>query len=294
MNSMKFIKKIFTKSQEDISPEEQEKLNSMLNENDVREEDIYIDSENEYIYHEEDEIKPSVNENEVEDIEEIDLEEIVKKIKPDQINKLRNLLDKKEEEIEKKNPSIQTINKEKEETIETHEHDEEKEKFEQENETDAIGELKTQEIENIKDEHEIAEESEENKLVEEEKEEYLELEGENNNNETFTQNEIIADEMKALFSKENIFVKTTRNSEHEVLDGKTLTQINVFDNFSDMNTSVSEQNSWFVSNIKKLSELKNFKILKSEEGVKDLVWEKDEPVMICFRANNVVNNIEEF
>lgn len=55
--------------------------------------------------------------------------------------------------------------------------------------------------------------------------------------------------------------------------------------------SIEEQSSWFISQIKQLEELKNFKVLNSKDGLKDLIWDKDEKnaIVISFKAVQFLN-----
>lgn len=73
---------------------------------------------------------------------------------------------------------------------------------------------------------------------------------------------------------------------------KDLFQIGIYKSESFMdNISIEEQNTWFITQIKQLEELKNFKVLNSKEGVKDLIWEKDKnhAIIISFKATQFLN-----
>ncbi|MCA9496341.1 MAG: hypothetical protein KC589_05345 [Nanoarchaeota archaeon] len=60
--------------------------------------------------------------------------------------------------------------------------------------------------------------------------------------------------------------------------------------------SVEDENAWFITRIKKLEELKKFKMLKSEAQEKDLVWIRDDypTILISFRTTNSLENQDDF
>lgn len=90
------------------------------------------------------------------------------------------------------------------------------------------------------------------------------------------------------------------NCSKQVMYGKFLTgigkkdilQIGVFksESFTE-DINIDEQSSWFISQIKQLEELKNFKILNSKEGIKDLIWDKDKnhAIIISFKVTQFLN-----
>lgn len=76
------------------------------------------------------------------------------------------------------------------------------------------------------------------------------------------------------------------------LGKRDIYQIGIFKSEAfDSNESIEEQNSWFISQIKQLEELKNFKVLNSKDGLKDLIWDVDgkNAIIISFKSVQLLN-----
>ena len=109
--------------------------------------------------------------------------------------------------------------------------------------------------------------------------------------------EEVLDKLKAYFGAENIFQETRNDLKNEVLKNKEVYCIGIRSKeaFSDENFDMLKQNSWFIRNIKKLDELKNFKMISSSNVEKNLVWDKGEyAILISYKAINMLKSPVEF
>ena len=109
--------------------------------------------------------------------------------------------------------------------------------------------------------------------------------------------EKVYEEIVKIFGEENVFYTRENNTNLDVLKDKNILHIGIrkLDAF-DEESSVSDENSWFVSNIKNLSVLKEFKMIRSQEGIKDLMCEIDESsaVVISYRSISLLDDREDF
>ena len=115
--------------------------------------------------------------------------------------------------------------------------------------------------------------------------------------ELYDKGDRVADELRDIFGVENIFVTTSNNSNLDVLKGKEIFHIGIRnENSQGGNFSVAQENSWFVSGVKRLSFLKNFKMIRSEESVKDLVWEIDsnKAIVLSYRSVTLLDEDGSF
>lgn len=265
----------FKKQQQghDLSEEEQEQLNSMMN-------------------------SPSPSENST-----FEIIEYIKSITTlHEINKLRNLLDMQEEVL----TGIHPVDKEEKisNNIQTH-HNESSFTIEEETKTpqdisqdttQPLEENETYESSNPqKHEFEI-EEVDDYKTIDDTYEEPVE-EIQEIEDEFSIQKELFLDKLKDLFGEDNIFVNVEENSEIESLKNKKILHIGLRQKyaFGVDTTTPQEENKWFISTIKQLDDLKNFKMLRSEEGIKDLVWDRgDFAILLSFRSTNLLNSVHEF
>ncbi len=128
-----------------------------------------------------------------------------------------------------------------------------------------------------------------------EKEEVLVIDEEDEEKSSLEKNAIIINKLRDIFTDDNLFFKESKKISYEVLKGKEVTCIGIRKKSAYFTEeSISEQNSTFISEIKKFDELKNFKVIRSEDGIKDLVWNKEHPVLICFRTVNLLPNQDFF
>lgn len=106
----------------------------------------------------------------------------------------------------------------------------------------------------------------------------------------------ILEKIKEIFGRENVFEKTDTKSKHEKINGKNIQYIGIrkFDAF-EKNETTLDQNAWFISNIKKLTELKKFKMVESNPSLKELMLEDDtNPILLCYKSSQLLKNKEEF
>lgn len=267
----------FKKQQQahDLSEEEQEQLTSMIN-------------------------SPSSNEDST-----FDIVEHIKSISTlHEVNKLRNLLDMQEEVI----TGIHPVDKEKDSGVEYKEQSTPVEpSFTIEEETKPVSEIKEETSQNLQDnesyessnEHKHnfeVEEVEDYKTIEDNYEDKFE-EVDSIEDEFSIQKELFLDKLKELFGEDNIFVNVQENSSIESLKDKKVLHIGLRQKyaFGLDSTSPQEENKWFITTIKQLDDLKNFKMLRSEEGIKDLVWDRgDFAILLSFRSTNLLNSVNEF
>lgn len=212
-----------------------------------------------------------------------------------EINKLRNILDKQEETL----TGVHPVDKE--------ENFSNQSKFTIEEETQPhqeISQVETQPLEENetyessdpqKHEFEI-EKVDDYKTIEDDYAEPTE-EIQETKDEFSIQKELFLDKLKDLFGEDNFFVNIEEKSEIESLKGKKILHIGLRQKyaFGLDTTTPQEENKWFISTIKQLDDLKNFKMLRSEEGIKDLVWDRgDFAILLSFRSTNLLNSVNEF
>lgn len=127
------------------------------------------------------------------------------------------------------------------------------------------------------------------------KEEILIIEENDSEKDLDELNGVIINKLRDIFTDENMFFKESKQINYEILKGEEVTCIGIRKKEAYFNwESVSEQSAWFISEIKKFNELKNFKVIRSEEGIKDLVWNKERPIIISFRSVNHLPNQDNF
>ena len=274
----------FKKQQQahDLSEEEQEQLTSMMN-------------------------TPSSNDDAT-----FDIVEYIKSISTlHEVNKLRNLLDMQEEVI----TGIHPVDKEKDNPAEYKEESSYSQpSFTIEEEERPVPEIKEEYsqdkeegFQNLQD-NESYESSNEDKhnFEVEEVDDYKTLEDnfedkfeevDSIEDEFSIQKELFLDKLKELFGEDNIFVNVQENSAIESLKDKKVLHIGLRQKyaFGLDSTTPQEENKWFITTIKQLDDLKNFKMLRSEEGIKDLVWDRgDFAILLSFRSTNLLNSVNEF
>ena len=128
-----------------------------------------------------------------------------------------------------------------------------------------------------------------------EKEEVLVIDEDDEEKSSLEKNAVIINKLRDIFTDDNLFFKESKKISYEILKGKEVTCIGIRKKSAYFTEeSISEQNSTFISEIKKFDELKNFKVIRSEDGIKDLVWNKEHPVLICFRTVNLLPNQDFF
>ena len=217
-----------------------------------------------------------------------DLYKLLENIKLDEINKIRNFLDRKEEEL--------IENKAKNKII-----DNSNEKLVGETDSKQIGEVNIEkkitqeELNNETYEVEYKLKSKENKIEESEKsEEYKEVEIDSIKNKA----EPILEKIKNIFGEENVFFDEDKKSTYENLNYRNLYYIGIRkkDEFKNPKSHWAEENSWFVKNIKKLEELKQFKVLESKEGLKDLLFDIDSEnsIILSFKTTDKLKDESSF
>ncbi|MDA3855327.1 MAG: hypothetical protein PF569_03650 [Candidatus Woesearchaeota archaeon] len=106
----------------------------------------------------------------------------------------------------------------------------------------------------------------------------------------------ILDKIKDIFGRENVFEKIDTKSKHEIINGKNIQYIGIrkLDAF-EKNETTLDQNAWFIRNIKKLVELKKFKMVESNPSLKELMLENENnPVLLCYKATQLLKSPEEF
>ena len=128
-----------------------------------------------------------------------------------------------------------------------------------------------------------------------EKEEVLVIDEEDEEKSSLEKNAIIINKLRDIFTDDNLFFKESKKISYEILKGKEVTCVGIRKKSAYFTEeSISEQNSTFITEIKKFDELKNCKVIRSEDGIKDLVWNKEHPVLICFRTVNLLPNQDFF
>ena len=212
-----------------------------------------------------------------------------------EINKIRNMLDEQEKYLSGKSTEETTTknyksSQEQEDypSIETQEIDEQEE--EEPPKKQETPEVKLEEVQTYK-------EIEEEPLVKEEEEEDKNQPQHTSSieDEFETQTSLFYDKVKNLFGEENMFYRSEEESQLNILKGKKVFQIGLRQKSAFGEDNTKEENSWFVTTIKQLDELKNFKMMRSEEGIKDLVWDKgDYAILISFRATSLLSSTDEF
>lgn len=102
--------------------------------------------------------------------------------------------------------------------------------------------------------------------------------------------------IKEIFGEENVFTTTVENSQIEVIKNKKTFHIGIRDkNSFDKQNTTQDENQWFIKGIKQLENLKEFKIIRSEEGIKDLLLERgDYAILLSFKATNILSSKDSF
>ncbi len=107
--------------------------------------------------------------------------------------------------------------------------------------------------------------------------------------------DLYCEKIKTIFGEENFFARIEEENKTSYNSNKKLLHIGIRqkENFGQGNTL--EENAWFIGHIKQLEDLKSYKMLRSEQGMKDLV--KEDPsfvTIISFRGTSFLNSLEEF
>jgi hypothetical protein len=310
---MDFIKKIFSSKKHELSEDEHEKFQSMISNHSA---------------------KSSFN-----------ITEYIHSLSTlEEINRIRNLLDKREQEIEQGNlflidadlktkhipeflsdekedsdPYFQDLGDEPVSQIEEEFKNEEVKEieptqdipipekienddfFKQENEEDNKDILDTHsEIDSLLKDIEEDEKKEEN-IINENPESYDIIETYPNSEEinlsSFdSETGLFKNSLIDIFGSENVLSTVQKHLPIDGLRDKKIFHIGIRNkHFFNSGKSLSEENSWFISKIKQLPELKQFKVIRSEQGSKDLVWIKEDyAILISFRATTFLKSLEEF
>lgn len=206
-----------------------------------------------------------------------------------EINKVRNALDAREEQLTGKRPTVEDLGKK--EDIEIHE--EEVQKV-------PTPEFEVEEVEDIH-KVEVSDEIstiEDTQIEVQEEDEYVELDTVKSENKPSFEVEsgLFLKHVIEVFGEQNVFSIIEEKLGLDYLKGKPVLHIGIRNkDFFMQDVPVSEQNYWFVSFVKKVENLKNFKFIRSEEGMKDLVWERDEGfILISFKATQYLQSLDEF
>lgn len=107
----------------------------------------------------------------------------------------------------------------------------------------------------------------------------------------------ILDQIKVIFGEENVFNETRNDLINPIFDNKEVFCIGIRNKeaFSDETFDEFRQNQWFVSRIKKLPELSNFKMINSSNVEKNLVWDKgDQVILIAYKSTNRLKYENQF
>ncbi len=243
---MGFFKNFFSANDEDhnLSEEEQRKLDSMMN-------------------GESEEIEENFGASET----IISPKEFVATLSSvDEINRVRNLLDKREKEL---TPVQVEVIKEKKVEPET---------------------KKLPEVEKIS-EYETQDEDDEFATIDE-----ISSKQNEEIDRFFSEAQENYNELVNIFGKENLFKNVEDESSLSVANGKPLFQVGFREKDAFKSKDDAKlQNSWFIANIKQFSKLKSFKMLRSDEGMKDLICEMEGGVMILsFRATDFLDSKKSF
>jgi hypothetical protein len=107
--------------------------------------------------------------------------------------------------------------------------------------------------------------------------------------------ELYLENIKAVFGEENIMSQIEDKNSTTYNPNKKLLHIGVRQHSSFGHGDALQENAWFIGQVKQLEDLKSYKMLRSEQGMKDLVVEKEHVVVIIsFRATSFLNSINEF
>ncbi|MCA9459133.1 MAG: hypothetical protein KC550_01135 [Nanoarchaeota archaeon] len=134
----------------------------------------------------------------------------------------------------------------------------------------------------------------------EKSEKYIEIHHEDEDefgNELDKDYQTIIKELREIFKIENIIETSGETCEFDSINGEEINYIGIRNKNSFHNDmSAEDENAWFITRIKKLEKLKNFKMLKSEPEEKDLVWVRDNhpPILISFRTTGSLENEDDF
>lgn len=246
------------------------------------------------------------NENKVNNLSQeieakISMYKFVDKLDAVEISKIKELIDKRERELEERNSSnshnvsnkkkVQEI---KDDSLEFEDHYEVKKKDFDIYKTSEYG---VDAIDNINTSRRNTAPIVSAKInLERNVEEVIVLDDNEEEKNAHEINAYIINRLRDIFSDENLFYRVSTKINYDILNGKEVTCIGVRRKDAYYNwQSISEQTAWFISEIKKVNEVKNFKIIKSEDGIRDLVWNKDEhPILICFKSVELLPNQDEF
>ncbi len=102
--------------------------------------------------------------------------------------------------------------------------------------------------------------------------------------------------VKDIFGEENIVKKVEESSNLDLIKNKKVLHLGLREKNKFLEESnMIEENTWFITHIKQLDDLKNFKMIKSDKGMKDLLWDRgDYAIIISFRATTFLTSIEDF
>ena len=296
---MRILKNLFAKDEE-LSLEDREKINTIIeNKN----------KPNEY------------------DPDKINLHEFVSHLKLEQLNEMRDLIDRREDELHELYGLKDIKGSKKKEykgEIDVKEpiHEDDLNTITYDDETDYKEEIKNindsvaKEIEDIhqqtKDIYEIEPETEQKPVKKAKKpindendEEYLEF------NDTITIEELDSKQnlknkldntkddlylkIVKIFGEENVFKETKTNFKPSLPKDREINCIGIRKSDSFNKDSESTQNTWFIQNIKQLDELAHFKMLTSLPNQKELFWDREiHPVLISYKSTNILKTKDEF
>lgn len=127
------------------------------------------------------------------------------------------------------------------------------------------------------------------------KEEILIIDKDDSEKDSLEMNGVIINKLRDIFTDENLFFKESSKINYDILKDEDVTCIGIRKKEAYFSwESASEQSTWFISEIKKFPELKNFKVIRSEDGIKDLIWNKEKPILISFRSINYLPSQDNF
>lgn len=249
-------------------------LNKFLKKEEIEEEFVNIDDEG-------NEIETSIQEITYSN-DKISIKELIESLNLEEVYEVKDLIEKRLKKLHKEYGLEDEPKKAvKEEIIEKKEIKSEP-KIIQEKKIEIEPEVIEKEDENY------LEFGEETKTIDEETVEEIEKK---------VEEEEIVDKLKAYFGENNVFFETRNDMQDKALKGKEVYCIGIRakEAFNDDSFDILKQNSWFIRTIKKLDELKNFKMITSSNVEKKLVWDKgDYAILICYKASTILKNPIEF
>ena len=115
--------------------------------------------------------------------------------------------------------------------------------------------------------------------------------------ETFSSSamDLYLEKVSSIFGAENIISIQKEQGATSFNPTKKLLHIGIRNRDRFGHGDMNEENAWFIGQVKQLDDLKSYKMLKSEKGLKDLIKEEDSHItIISFRATPYLNSMDEF